>query len=50
MRWLKIFSANGVEKIVPVSLNDEERAMFAHSAKAVEDLLADCIKIDGSLG
>lgn len=45
-----VIGANGVEKIVPVVLNDEERAMFAHSAKAVEDLLADCIKIDGSLG
>ncbi len=44
-----VIGANGVEKIVNVTLNDEERAMFAHSAKAVEDLLADCKKIDGSL-
>jgi malate dehydrogenase len=45
-----VIGANGVEKIVNVTLNDEEREMFAKSAKAVEDLLADCIKIDGSLG
>ena len=45
-----VIGKGGVERIVNVNLNDEEREMFAHSAKAVEELIADCRKIDGSLG
>ena len=44
-----VIGKNGVEKIVNVKLNEEEGEMFAKSAAAVEELLADCKKIDKSL-
>lgn len=36
-----ILGANGLEKIVELSLNDEEKAMMDNSVKAVKDLVTD---------
>ena len=44
-----VIGKNGVEKIVNITLNEEEAEMFAKSAEAVESLLTDCKKIDKSL-
>ena len=44
-----VIGKNGVEKIVNVTLNEKEKEMFSKSAAAVEELLADCKKIDKSL-
>ena len=44
-----ILGANGVERIVEISLNKEEQAMFDHSTDAVRELLAACREIDPSL-
>ena len=40
-----IIGKNGVEKIVEIELNKEEKAMFDASVKAVEDLVAVSDKI-----
>ena len=40
-----IIGRNGIEKIVQVELNDEEKAMFDTSVKAVQDLVAVSDKI-----
>lgn len=45
-----VLGANGVERIVEIRLNDEERAMFDHSVDAVRGLVAGCREIDSQLG
>ena len=45
-----VIGANGVEKIVEIELNAEEKKMFEHSANAVKGLVDACKAIDPSLG
>lgn len=45
-----VIGANGVEKIVEVSLSDEAKANLQVSVDAVKELLVACKGIDGSLG
>jgi malate dehydrogenase len=45
-----ILGAGGVEKIVEIALNSEEKAMFDKSVAAVQGLVAACRKIDPALG
>jgi malate dehydrogenase len=45
-----ILGAGGVEKIVEIALNSEEKAMFDKSVAAVQGLVAACRKIDQALG
>ena len=44
-----IIGKDGVEKIVEISLNDDEQAMFDHSVDAVKGLVAACKGLDSSL-
>ena len=44
-----VIGANGVEKIVEITLNADEQAMFDHSVNAVKDLIAACRKLEPSL-
>ncbi|WP_374467495.1 malate dehydrogenase, partial [Ferrovibrio sp.] len=44
-----VIGANGVEKIVEIELNAEEKKMFEHSANAVKGLVDACKQIDPSL-
>ena len=41
--WLRaaVLGANGCERILEVTLNDEEQAAFDHSVKAVTSLISD---------
>ncbi len=45
-----VLGAGGCERIVEVSLNDEEQKMFDHSVAAVEELVEACVKLEPSLG
>ena len=45
-----ILGAKGVEKIVEIILNADEKAMFEKSTEAVRGLIQACRKIDPSLG
>jgi malate dehydrogenase len=45
-----VIGANGVEKIVEIELNAEEKKMFEHSANAVKGLVDACKQIDPTLG
>ncbi len=45
-----ILGAGGVERIVDITLNADEQAMFDKSVEAVRGLVADCKKLDPSLG
>lgn len=45
-----VIGAKGVEKIVEIELNAEEKKMFEHSANAVKGLVDACKQIDPSLG
>jgi len=45
-----VIGAGGVERIIEISLNADEKSMFDHSLAAVEGLIEDCIKLDPSLG
>lgn len=45
-----VIGANGVEKIVEIELNAEEKKMFEHSANAVKGLVDACKVIDPTLG
>ncbi|MGQ3676701.1 malate dehydrogenase [Xanthobacter sp. TB0139] len=45
-----IIGAHGVERVVEVMLDDEERAMFDKSVAAVEGLVGACQKITPALG
>ncbi|PHS21647.1 MAG: malate dehydrogenase [Robiginitomaculum sp.] len=45
-----VIGAGGVERILEISLNADEQAMFDNSLAAVEGLIEDCIKLDPSLG
>jgi len=44
-----MIGAGGVEKIVEISLNADEQAMFDNSVNAVKGLMEDCRKLDSSL-
>jgi malate dehydrogenase len=44
-----VIGANGVEKIVEISLTADEQAMFNKSVDSVKGLMDACIAIDGSL-
>ena len=44
-----IIGASGVEKIIELKLNNEEKEGFLQSIKAVEDLFSAAKKIDKSL-
>ena len=45
-----VIGAKGVEKIVEIELNAEEKKMFEHSANAVKGLVDACKAIDPKLG
>ncbi len=45
-----VLGAGGVERIVEIELNAEEKAGFDHSLAAVEGLVEACIKLDPALG
>jgi len=45
-----IVGANGVEKVVEIDLQGEEKSGFDHSVNAVKGLMEACINIDPSLG
>ncbi len=45
-----VIGANGVEKIVEIALNEDEKAMFTASVDAVRGLVEACKGIDPSLG
>ncbi len=45
-----IIGGNGVEKVVEIALNSEEKPMFAKSVAAVRKLIDACQAIDPSLG
>ncbi|MGF1463120.1 MAG: malate dehydrogenase [Maricaulaceae bacterium] len=44
-----VIGAGGVETIVEIDLNPEEKAMFDHSVNAVRDLLKTCRELDPAL-
>jgi len=44
-----VIGAGGIEKIIDISLNSEEQAMFDKSVEAVRGLVAACKGIDPSL-
>ena len=44
-----VIGANGIEKIVNITLNKEEQEMFDKSVEAVKGLVEACKGIDGSL-
>ena len=41
-----VIGSKGVERIIELSLNEEERAMFDHSVTTVHDLVAAVKKLD----
>ena len=45
-----VIGENGVEKIVEIELNDDEKAMFTKSVASVQTLVDACRQIDPSLG
>jgi malate dehydrogenase len=45
-----VIGAGGVERVVEITLNSEEKAMFAKSVSAVRGLVAACKGIDATLG
>ncbi len=44
-----VIGAGGIEKVIEISLDKEEKAMLKHSVEAVEGLLAACKGIDPAL-
>ena len=44
-----VIGAGGVERVVEISMNKDEKAMFDKSVDAVKGLVAACKEIDGSL-
>jgi len=44
-----VIGANGIEKIVEISMDKAETAMFAKSVEAVEGLVSACKEIDNTL-
>ena len=44
-----VIGAGGVEKVIDITLNDDEQAMFTKSVDAVNGLVEACKGIDGSL-
>jgi len=44
-----IIGANGIEKIIDIDLNKEEKLMFDKSVDAVSGLIEACKNIDNSL-
>jgi malate dehydrogenase len=45
-----VIGSGGVERIIEVQLDDQERAMFEHSANAVRGLVAACRQLEPALG
>jgi malate dehydrogenase len=45
-----VIGANGIEKIVEIKFNADEKAMFQTSVNAVKGLVDACKNIDPSLG
>jgi malate dehydrogenase len=45
-----VIGAGGIEKVIEISMDSAEQAMFDKSVDAVKGLVAACIAIDGSLG
>lgn len=45
-----LIGENGIEKVVEIELQDEEKSGFDHSVNAVKGLMEACINIDPSLG
>jgi len=45
-----VIGAKGVERVVEIELNGNERAMFEKSAQAVQGLVEACKKIAPDLG
>ncbi len=44
-----IIGAGGIEKVIEIEMNKDEKAMFDNSVNAVKGLVEACIGIDGSL-
>lgn len=44
-----VIGAGGIEKVIEISLNKDEQAMFNHSVEAVKGLVDACKAIDGAL-
>ena len=44
-----VIGENGIERIVEIDMNDDEKAMFNHSIDAVRGLIDACVGIDESL-
>ena len=44
-----VIGENGIERIVEINMNDDEKAMFDHSVDAVKGLIEACVGIDPSL-
>jgi len=44
-----VIGAGGIEKIIEIEMNKDERAMFDKSVDAVKGLVAACKAIDNSL-
>ena len=44
-----VIGANGIEEVVEIKLNDEEKANLKTSTDAVEELLVACKNLDGDL-
>ena len=45
-----VIGANGVERVVEITLNEHEQVEFDKSVEAVKGLVAACMAIDPSLG
>ncbi|MCP5074052.1 MAG: malate dehydrogenase [Rhodobacteraceae bacterium] len=45
-----VIGAGGIEKVVEINMDKDEKAMFDKSVEAVKGLVAACKEIDGSLG
>ena len=45
-----VIGAEGIERVVEIDMNADEKAMFDHSVDAVKGLVEACIGIDPSLG
>ncbi len=44
-----VIGADGIEKVIEIRMNKDERAMFDKSVSAVQDLVAACKEIDATL-
>jgi malate dehydrogenase len=44
-----VIGAGGIEKIIEIEMNNDEKAMFEKSVDAVKGLVAACKEIDNTL-